>query len=246
MISLQDTFDHPLPGWIDEIKAAARGKIVNAPFARACRQGDSAAMQGLVVGLWPFVDEFPRSIIRFATRLPKLSLFGDRALLNALLHRGPTILSGIQKDEENHRKLWLEAGQALGLSVPEDFRRPGLHETQTWLDAINAEADPSTILFRFAAVEIIAETVSVDFLRSEVFRNVLGEKGCAWFRVHAEHGPGMSHEELELRLAFAFLKGEPTKEFTNSVIQQIVDLSVAAENACAGLTHEILVTRSLP
>lgn len=240
-----DLADQHIPAWMEEIKAEARGKIISSGFASACRQGDTVVMRGLVTGLWPFVNEFPRSIINGIARLKKIGLGQDRALLNTLLYRGPEVLSGIQRDEKNHRKLWLETGRALGLNYPLDYDQPVLPETQAWIDAVNANSDPSALFLRFTAVEIIAEAVSVDFLASRAFTEALGEKGCEWFRVHAEHGSGMSHEELELRLAFAFLRGEATKEYTNSVIQRIVDHFVAAGNSCARLARENRTNRPL-
>ena len=228
MKSTERAFGQGLPSWISEIRHEARIKITGQTFASACRRGDRMAMRGLVIGLWPFIDEFPLSMIRGASKLPKAVRPRKREILNTLLHRGSKILVGIKKDEENHRKLWLEVGSALGLRFPEDFGRQVLPETQAWIDAINEEGEPSVPLFRFAAVEMIAEIVSVDFLRSQAFTSVLGERGCEWFRVHAEHEPGLTHEELELRFAFAFSNEEITKEIAGSAIHRIVDLAVAA------------------
>src|SRR5688572_21669018 len=91
-----------LPTWIHVEKDAARLKITSACFAFGCREGNQAVMRGLVVGLWPFIDEFPISMIRGAARLSKSGLLSKRKLLNTLLHRGPELLVGIKRDEENH------------------------------------------------------------------------------------------------------------------------------------------------
>lgn len=189
-------------------------------------------MRGLVLGLWPFIDEFPKSIIRGASRLLiKNSLPKDRLLLNTLLHRGPQMLSGIRKDEENHRKFWLETGRALGLNYPLDFDRPVLPQTQAWINEVIHQSDLLTMFLRFAAVEILAEAISIYLLSSKAFTSVLGDRGCEWFRVHAEHEPGMTHEELILRTAF-FVDKHPTKEYVNSVIQNVVNLYITAGEAC--------------
>jgi len=219
------------PEWVAEIKGEARRKISAATFAAACRQGNSAVMLGLILGLWPFVDTFPKSIIRGASGFPKRSIRKDRHLLNMFLHRGPQMLSGIRKDEENHRVLWLETGRALGLNYPLDFERPVLPQTQIWINEINNKSDPLTSLLRFAAVEIIAEAISIDLLTSKTFTSILGKRGCEWFRVHAEHEPGMTHEELLLRTAFLIDK-HPTKENVNSVIQHVVTLFIRAGEGC--------------
>ncbi len=230
-----NTFDQPLPSWIQDTKAEARERISTTAFAAACRRGNRAVMRGLVVGLWPFVHHFPKTIIRAIVRSRKRSLPQGRRLLNTMLWHGPDVLSGIRKDEKNHRKLWLNTGEALGLKYPNDFKRPVLPETQAWIDALNGAADPFTVFVRFAAIEIVAEAVSVELLASKAFVSVLGERGCEWFRVHAEHDSGMTHEELELRLAFASLEESPREVLTNAVIQCVVDNFLEAAKASAKL-----------
>ena len=209
---------------------------------------------GLILGLWPFIDGFPKSIIRGGTHLLiKNSLPKDRQLLNILLHRGPQMLAGIRKDEENHRMLWLETGRALGLNYPLDFDRPALTQTQAWLNEINNQSDLVTMFLRFAAIEIIAEVISVELLSSTAFTSVLGKRGCEWFRVHAEHEPGMTHEEMILHTAF-FVDKNPTKEYVDSVIQRVVNYFITAGQACElsiepffqWLPQRVRVARNLP
>jgi len=228
-------FAQPLPVWIQQIKAGAMRKISAASFAGTCRQGDISVMRGLVVGLWPFVDQFPKTIIRAVARSQKNGLFQDRRLLNTMLRHGPDVLTGIRRDEENHRKLWINTGEALGLAYPSDFKRPVLSETQAWINVLNAEAEPATVFVRFAAIEIVAEAVSVEFLASKAFVSALGEPGSEWFRVHAEHDLGMTHEELELRLAFACAEGLPDEVLASSIIQYVVDAFLAAAEASSKL-----------
>jgi pyrroloquinoline quinone (PQQ) biosynthesis protein C len=235
MDSFASVFSEPLPPWIGDIKSRARAKITSAAFAEKCRNGNKGVMRGLIIGLWPFIDEFPISMIRGMARLPRNGLSTERELLNTFLHRGPQTILRIKRDEENHRKLWLQTGKALELQYPDNFRCPALPETQAWIDAINAEGDPSTLLFRFAAIEMIAEIVSVELLISAAFTSILDKDGCEWFRVHAEHGDGMTHEELELRLAFALSNGISIKDYACAVIINIVDLGVRAIEASAKL-----------
>lgn len=224
-----------LPNWIVDIKEEAQQKIINASFASACRAGDLPKMQALIIGLWPFVNAFPKIIIRGALHVSQDHRLVNKELINTFLHRGRQVLTGISKDEENHRRLWLETGQALGLKYPSDFDRPSIREVEVWIEAVSSSNDPFSLFLSFTAIEIIAETVSLDFLSSAIFKATLGKRGCDWFRVHAEHAPGMSHEEMELRLAFAFLEGEPDKAAVNDVLLGVVDLFVSAANASVGI-----------
>ena len=99
--------------------------------------------------------------------------------------------------------------------------------------AVNAEADPFSLFIRLASIEIIAEAVSVEFLASKAFVSVLGEQGSEWFRVHAAHDSGMTHEELELRLAFIYAEGLPDEVLANTIIQCVVDAFLRAAEASA-------------
>jgi hypothetical protein len=70
MASFGSIFSEPLATWIADVKDTARAKITNSAFTAECRSGNKAVMRGLIIGLWPFIDEFPISIIRGAARLP--------------------------------------------------------------------------------------------------------------------------------------------------------------------------------
>ena len=83
------------------------------------------------------------------------------------------------------------------------------------------------MFLRFVVVEIIAESVSVDFLSSEKFKSALGKEALGWFEVDVTH-EGMSHEELALRLARSLHGGEVTREETHALIRHVVDLFIAA------------------
>lgn len=234
-----DKLTRPLPPWIENIKRDAHRKIVCSNFAVPCRQGNVAVVRQLIIGLWPFVDTFPKILIHGSRHLRGTDFFEHREVLKQLIHRSSGILLGIQRDVKNHRKLWLETGKSLGLNYPGDFDRAPIPEVVAWIDEVAQEdSDPFRMFLRFAAIEMIAESVSVDFLASNHFTFVLNLEGCEWFRVHAVHEPGVAHEDLELRLAFAFTNNKPTRAESNSVIQTVVDLFINAADACARLAME--------
>lgn len=232
---LINRFCESLPHWIGEIKQKAHNKITSSNFAAACRMGDADVMRELILGLWPFVDVFPKMIIRASRHLRKSDLLKDRDLLNTLIHRSSQTLSEIQKDEADHRQLWLGAGRSLGLSYPADFKSQTLAEVKAWIDEVSRNSDSFAMFLRFAAIEIIAESISKDLLASEDFTSVLGGSGSEWFRVHAIHRTGISHEDLELQLGFGLHGTEPTKDEVNEIIQSVVDIFIAAADRCAEL-----------
>src|SRR5437870_12606855 len=118
MSPLSERFEQPLPSWIEEIKEEVDARISGANFIAACRTGDLTVLRNLVVGLWPFVDEFPRIVKRGCLRLCMSDLFyrfGPGKMLSLLLRSYKT-LTEIEKDEEEHRKLWLRTGVAIELN----------------------------------------------------------------------------------------------------------------------------------
>lgn len=95
------------------------------------------------------------------------------------------------------------------------------------------------MFLRFVVVEMVAEFVSKDFMTSDRFTPVLGEKGSRWFYVYTLHyEDGMSHEELAPRLAFTLHPGTPTKEEVNTVMQDTVGLFVKAGDVCVDLARK--------
>src|SRR3989344_1191003 len=62
LVNFKQKFNTPPPVWFKDIKEEAYKKITEAPFAEACRRGDKEIIKKLIVGLWPFVDVFPRLV----------------------------------------------------------------------------------------------------------------------------------------------------------------------------------------
>ncbi len=234
MSSLTDRFHRPLSSWVGEIKGELRDKISKAEFVALCHKGDITAIESLTLGLWPFIDEFPRIINRGCLRLCKPRLFHKFGFVKmlSLVRRSYEALTEIERDEKEHRRLWLYIGNALGLIHPSDYNRSTLPVVTAWIRGVDKPSDPFTMFLRFAAIEMSAEAVSKDLLTSDNFTSVLGKRGCHWFHVHVAHHTGMTHEELALRLAFAFHEREPAKETCNQAIQEVVDLLISSANAC--------------
>ena len=87
------------------------------------------------------------------------------------------------------------------------------------------------MFLRFVGVEVVAESVSEDFLSSENFKSALGKEGLRWFEAHVIH-EGMSHEELAFKLAHALHREELTREESHAVIHHVVDLFIGAAEVC--------------
>ena len=138
----------------------------------------------------------------------------------------------MQKDEEDHRQLWLKTAHVLGLT-PTDLRQPPTPEVRAVTSVIAEDVDPYMMFLRFVGVEMVAESVSKDFLSSEEFKSALGKEGLRWFEVHVTH-EGMSHEELAFRLARALHREELTREESHALIHHVVDLFIRAAEVCVG------------
>ena len=153
--------------------------------------------------------------------------------LYALYQKSSKILRSISSDEEEHRKLWLDTSDTLGLKYPTDFYRETLPETRDWIDAVNQRTDSYRMFAGFTAIEIIAEAISKYLLISDAFNKTLGKRGSRWFKVHVhpDDYAGATHEELAWRLAFAFYPATPSKESCNGIVQDIVDLFLKAADA---------------
>ena len=236
MSSLKEKFETPLPTWVDEISKEAHNKIITAPFAAECFEGSAEAVRKQMVGLWPFVDEFPHMLNRGCRRLffnlDLMVRYGPVDVIN-LLSKGRQILQEIKVDEEDHRKLWLMTSEALGLQYPTDFSREVLPETKVWMNKVDEKPDiPFMMFMRFTAIEIIAESISCHLLGSKKFCDVLGKRGVRWFKAHVHpEDQRMTHKELALHLGFAMHLWSPSKEECSRYIQEIVDLFLAAAEA---------------
>jgi len=233
-MNLRERFDRPLPSWTKDIKSEVYARIISAPFAEACRQGNREVMKKLVVELWPFVEVFPGIVERGYRKLLNPSFFLKYGPVDMvqLLRRAMHVLKDIKQDEKEHRNLWLDTGSSLGLRYSTDFEKEPLPQVKLWLDSVTRSSNPSETFLSFVAIEMIAESVSRNFLASEKFTSVLGKEGSRWFTVHTiDHGDE-SHENLEFCLAFTFYEGEADKETASRPIQYVVSRFLDAANVC--------------
>lgn len=234
MVNFKEKFQTPPPDWFKDIKAEAYKKISEAPFMEVCKRGDIEAMKILDQNLWPFIELFPRLVQREYLKLLRPRLFLRHGILNmiSLVYRSIVFLFSIKSDEKIHSRLWVDAGIALGLRYPEDFKKAPTPQTLDWIKEVSNKSDPSEMFFALASIEIIAESASHYLLGFQKFKEVLGEKGIGWFTVHlVDHGE-VSHENLEMHLALAFdnQSHENAQAKAQRVILGIVDKFLAAAN----------------
>lgn len=231
--SLVERLNQPLPYWVEEIEKEVYLRIAEAPFAVACRKGNKEVMRRLVINLWPFVDVFPDVVKRSYWKLIKPSFIFQYGAGNMvqLLRKSIRVLTSIERDEKEHRNLWIDIGTALGLDYPNDFTKNPTPQTKRWLESITDNKGPFNIFLGYVAIEIIAESISKNLLASETFSSILGIEGKRWFDVHAVHHGEKSHEALEFHLAFALHKAEPRKEEADKVIQYVVSEFLEAADA---------------
>ena len=231
MNSLTDGFKQPIPAWVSEINNEALQKISLSSFATMCRAGDMRLTKDLFLRFWPFVDAFPKVINRACLHILKTELVKTFGLeMIDVFRLGFQVLSSMQKDEEDHRQLWLKTANVLGLTSA-DLRQHPIPEVKTVTSVIAEDVDPYMMCLRFVGVEIAAESVSENFLSSDKFKSALGKEGLRWFEVHVTH-EGMSHKELAFKLARALHRGELTREESHAVIQHVVDLFIGAAEVC--------------
>jgi len=234
MTSLLERFSQPLPGWVDEINHEVFQRVSAGYYAKECRSGNINVVREIIYRFWPFIDAFPGMVNRGCLCLLKEDLFTNYGVgLVGLLRTGFSFLMGMEKDEENHRSLWLKSAGALGLSRG-DLQQMPILEIETIIQSVGEDADPFTMLLRFVTVEIVAESVSKDFLSSREFVSALGAEGTHWFRAHVGNA-GMNHEELALRLVQSLHDKEMDKDGVSAVIQPMADLFITAGEKCAEL-----------
>jgi hypothetical protein len=228
-------YARPLPGWVSDIKDGVKNKVIHSIAAQACREGNISALRQLLTVFWPFVDEFPKIVRRGCVKFIKHELITDPGhaddLLSLLVLADKT-LTLIEKDEEEHRALWIKAAEAVGLT-PQDLDQPAISSVKKLTTEVETWADPAAMFLQFAAVEIMAEVASGHFLESQKFRKAVGTKGSEWFLAHTPRGEE-SHESLAYRLAMAFRDSAITHEEASGLIQPLIDLFVeTAESAVA-------------
>ena len=228
-----DRYSRPLPDWVCDIKEEVTSKVKSSIASQACREGNIPVLRQLLIVFWPFVDEFPKIVRRGCVKFIKHGLItdpGNADDLLSLLVLADKTLTLIERDEADHRELWIKAAEAVGLTS-QDLEQYPIPLVKKLIAEMEAWADPAAMFLRFAAVEIMAEVTSWHFLESQQFRQAVGTKGSEWFLAHTEHGDE-SHESLTYRLAFAFRESGITHEEASALIQPLIDLFVeAAENA---------------
>ena len=233
MGTFTDRYSRPLPNWVSDIKEGVKHKVISSIAAQACREGNIPALRQLLIVFWPFVDEFPKIIRRGCVKFIKHELItdpGNAHDLLSLLVLADKTLTLIERDEADHRELWIKAAEAVGLTH-RDLEQPPIPLVEQLITEMERWADPAAMFLRFAAVEIMAGVASWHFLESPQFRQAVGTKGSEWFLAHTEHGDE-SHESLTYRLAIAFRESGITHEEASALIQPLIDLFVeAAESA---------------
>ena len=235
LVNFKQKFNTPPPVWFKEIKEEAYRKITEAPFTEVCKRADIEGMKILNQNLWPFIELFPRLVQRGYLKLLKPRLFFRHGFFNmtSLVYQSIVFLFSIKRDEKIHSRLWVDAGIALGLQYPDDFKEAPTPETLDWIKEVSNKSDPTEMFFAFASIEVIAESASHYLLGFQKFKEILGEKGIGWFTVHTIDHRHISHQNLELRLAFAFddSSDENTQIKARRIILGIVDKFVTAANA---------------
>ena len=237
-----DRYARPLPGWVSDVKEEAKKKVIHSIAAEACYEGNVPALRQLLIVFWPFVDEFPKIVRRGCVKFIKHQLITDPGHaddLLALLVLADKTLTLIEKDEEEHRVLWIKAAEAVGLTL-QDLEQPAIPPVKKLTTEVETWADPAAMFLQFAAVEILAEVASWHFLESQQFRKAVGTKGSEWFLAHTPQGEE-SHEALAYRLAMAFRDSAITHEEASALIQPLIDLFVeTAESAVATVVSSAL------
>jgi len=222
-----DRYSRPLPDWVSDIKEEVTYKVQRSIASQVCCEGNIPALRQLLIIFWPFVDEFPKIVRRGCVKFIKHKLItdpGNADDLLSLLVLADKTLTLIEREEEDHRELWIKAAEAVGLTY-QDLEQPPIPFAKKLITEMETWTDPASMFLRFAAVEILAEVASGHFLESHQFRKAVGTKGSEWFLAHTKHGDE-SHESLTYRLAIAFRENGITHEEASSLIQPLIDLFV--------------------
>ena len=237
-----DRYSRPLPDWVYAIKAQVKHKVTSSSASHVCCEGHIPALRKLLIIFWPFVDEFPKIVRRGCVKFIKHELITDPGKagdLLALLVLADKTLTLIEKEEEEHRALWIKAAEAVGLTH-QDLEQPTIPSVKKLTTDVERWTDPTAMFLQFAAVEIIAEVASGHFLESQQFRQAVGTKGSEWFLAHTPQGEE-SHEALAYRLAMAFRNSAITHEEASARIQPLIDLFVeTADSAVATVAESAL------
>lgn len=237
MSSILERFNEPLPWWVYGIKQESFKEIWQSTLLQDCKNTNHGAMRTLMIRFWPFVDEFPEIIEKHKSRIFVREFLRHPVAIQFLANKVSKILREIKGDETNHRSLWLDTSLALELhesdlyfNAKKDFNwlkvRDTIDKVGEPISILGNKTPSSTAILRLAAVEIVAEGISL-YVKDE-FKKVSDSAG-RWFETHIYHQEGvMSHEELVYRIAFAFYEKKPERDKVNVIIQEVVDLFIEA------------------
>ena len=225
-------YEAPVPKWTEELKEEVRQKALATTLIPAMQRGDLRAIHAFLLGFWSFVDAFPGTIEKGRARVFKTAIRNYPFEVRAI---GANATALMRKDESDHRTLWTISASEVGLTYAElEMGRTHYPKTQLITDLVGDEtADPATLLLRFMAVEMVAETVSDALLYSAKFLDVVPKRGCGWFVVHVEHvaTTGTPHEEVTFRLANALTDDGVQEETAKKIILEVADVFAEAANA---------------
>lgn len=222
--------------WFTPVRDEVYRRVAATRLTEACRRGEHTVIAEFFICFWPFVNVFP-AIIRQSRRplIQSIRQKGSASRVNDLLALGRHTLATMQRDEANHRTLWIECAATVGLGYANLASRR-YAETERIIEHVAEDTDPATKLLRFTAVERVAESVSAALLASAAFRQAVGPQGLPWFEVHLSHIKEpqrleeLSHEELTIGLATALEARGDTEEAGRTVLAT-TDLFVAAAEA---------------
>ncbi len=227
---VEEQWSQPLPAWTEAVRAEIEGKIQGARFVKECQAANLTVVKNIVILLWPFVQKYP-ALIESGVKKAKQHLFRRFKICPWWNFRttGATMVGIMQREEEEHGELWLTMGSALSINLKDVFYRDPRREIEPLIDAFIKAPDPATFFFRAAAVEILAELMSVQVLKSDRLKKALGSEGCKWFLAHAHHPhEGITHEVLMYHLGFWFFAKEPGEYYVNTIVQHTVNPFVKA------------------
>ena len=209
------------------IKRKSWEKITGSPLMARFVDPDQSALRALFVGYWPFVDGFPAVIQKTYEATEQFARHG-KVLSGALRE--------METDERNHRALWLRSVAAADIPEEDLYEAQPLPAVLRVTEAMLERQALWQRLLDFVAVEIVAEGISQAFMSSEKFRDRMGTKGTAWFKVHMVHPADQTtHEDIAYRAAVALMPGaltEPVLDVVDRTIQETVDRFLVAIEAC--------------
>src|SRR3989449_5750101 len=145
MGTFTDRYSKPLPGWVSDIKEGVKFKVISSIASHACREGNIPVLRQLLIVFWPFVDEFPKIVRRGCVKFIKHGLItdpGNADDLLSLLVLADKTLTLIERDEAEHRELWIKAAEAVGLTY-QDLEQPPTPLVKKLITDMESWTDPA-------------------------------------------------------------------------------------------------------